>query len=114
MGDALVVVWPPGFVGKDHGRKAIRAAENLLRLQLPVGPNGGVLPIGIGVHTAVVFIGTFEGAEGGIQDVRVVGDSVNIAAGLSQLAGWGEALVTEATFTAADINPPELSSVDFV
>jgi adenylate cyclase len=108
MGDAVVAVWPPGFVGKAHACKAIEAAESLLRLTVPVGANGMPLPIGIGIHSAVAFIGTFEGAKGGIQDVRAVGDSVNVAAGLSQLAGPYEALITEATFEAAGINPARL------
>ena len=100
VGDALVTVFPPGFVGQDHSGKAIRAAESLLHLVVPVGQDGTPLPIGIGVHTGIAFIGTFEGAKGGIQDVRVVGDSVNIAAGLSQLAAPGEALISEAVFEA--------------
>jgi adenylate cyclase len=110
VGDALVAIWPSGFVGEDHARKAIRAAESLLRLVVTVDSNGSLLPIGIGVHTGVAFIGTFEGAKGGIQDVRVVGDNVNVAAALSQLARAGEALISEVAFRASGISPTGFDS----
>jgi adenylate cyclase len=104
IGDALLVVWPPGFAGKDHARKSIQAAEKLLRIMVPVGLNESPLPIGIGVHTGIVYVGTFEGAKGGSQEVRVVGDNVNIAASLSQMAGPGEALMSDAACEAAGLS----------
>lgn len=64
-------------------------------------PDGSPIRIGIGVHTGVAYIGTVSGADAGIEDVRALGDNVNITARLSAMAQPGEALISEATWSAA-------------
>lgn len=103
MGDAVAGIYPPGFCGPEHARKAIQAAERLVRGAMPFYPDGSELPIGVGVHTGAVFIGSVAGAEGGHHDVQPLGDSVNVAARLSSLAAPGEALISDATFAAAGL-----------
>lgn len=93
-GDCVTGVYPPGFSGKDHARKAFDGAKHLLRDMAPRAPDGSIVPIGIGVHTGVVHIGTISGAEGGMQGISILGDNANIAARLSQVAGPGEALIS--------------------
>ena len=61
------------------------------------------LPIGVGVHTGNVYIGTVSGAEGGIQDLTILGDNANIAARLSQAAGPGEALISAAAGQSSNV-----------
>jgi adenylate cyclase len=100
-GDAVVGIYPPGFCGRGHARKAVQAAERLVRGAMPCYPDGSELMIGVGVHTGTVFIGTVSGAEGGYHDVQPLGDNVNVAARLSTLAAPREALVSDATFVAA-------------
>ncbi len=97
-GDCVVGVYPPGFSGPDHAQKAMKAAKLLLTDMAPKAPDGSLLPIGVGVHTGNVYIGTVSGAEGGIQDLTILGDSVNIAARLSQAAAKGEALISRETY----------------
>ena len=98
VGDEVVGVYPPGFSGPRHAALAIEAAQRLLALD---SAEWADMPFGVGVHTGVVHIGTVSGAEEGIQDVRAIGDNVNVAARLSSQAGPGEALVSDAAWTAA-------------
>lgn len=99
-GDGLLALYPPGFSGPDHARKALRAVEELLRLEIP-GPNGTRIRFGVGVHTGVAYIGTMTGAESGVEDVTVLGDAANVAARLCSAAQPGEAMVSDAACDAA-------------
>ena len=100
-GDCVVGVYPPGFSGADHARKAVEAARHLLNDIPPLAPDGALVPIGIGIHTGLVFIGTVSGAESGMHDITILGHNVNIAARLSQSAGAGEALISEEAVAAS-------------
>lgn len=114
IGDAVAGIYPPGFCGPAHARKAIQAAERLISSPMPSHPDGAELLIGVGVHTGPVFIGSVAGADGGSYDVQPLGDSVNVAARLSGLAAPGEALISDATFAAAGIadNSAQTRQVD--
>ncbi len=101
IGDAIAGIYPPGFCGPEHARKAMDAAGRLVRGAMPFFPDGSELPIGVGVHTGRAFIGTVEGADGGHHDVQPLGDAVNVAARLSSLAAPGEALISDATYSSA-------------
>lgn len=102
-GDGLLALYPPGFSGADHARKALRAVEELLRLEIP-GPNSTRIRFGVGVHTGVAYIGTMTGAESGVEDVTVLGDAANVAARLCSASLPGEALVSEAACNAAGVD----------
>jgi len=64
---------------------------------------GPWLPIGVGVHTGVAYVGTVQGAERVVSDFTALGDNVNIAARLGGAAGEGEAIISDAAFTAANL-----------
>ncbi len=100
VGDQVVAVYPPGFSGELHAKKAVQAAEALLRLNV-LNERGAQLQVGVGVHTGVVYMGTITGASAGVEEIRAVGDNVNTAARLASVAGAGEALVSDATCEAA-------------
>jgi adenylate cyclase len=104
VGDEAVGLYPPGFSGQDHARKAIAAAEQLLKLELPVASTGTQLQLGVGVNTGIVYIGTISGAHAGIEDVRALGDQVNATSRLAAVAQPGEALISESTCRAAGIS----------
>lgn len=89
VGDEVVALYPPGFSGPDHAKLAIRAAQLILQADSNV-------PMGLGVHTGLTYIGTMGGADDSIMDVRALGDSVNIAARLCSKAAPGEAFLSEA------------------
>ncbi len=99
-GDHVVGVYPPGFSGAGHAYKAMIAAQNLLATDWRVS-NQLRVPIGIGVHTGNVFIGTYTAGEAGLQDIHILGDNVNVAARLAESAQPNEALVSDVACAAA-------------
>jgi adenylate cyclase len=92
-GDCIVAVWPPGFVGPDHAKKALSTAKTLAR-KIGTGPDA--IPVGVGVHSGEVYIGTVQAAQGLFRDVSVFGANVNITARLASEAGAGEAMASQA------------------
>src|SRR5439155_24302545 len=102
VGDEVVALWPPGFSGPDHAKKAVGAARELIELVV-AGPDGSRLHLGVGVNTGLAYIGTVTRTEAGIEDVRAMGDSVNVTARLAAAARAGEALITESACVAAGI-----------
>ena len=100
VGDEVMALFVPGFAGPDHARRAIRAAEALLRATGHADPGGPWLPVGAGVHTGVAFVGAV-GSAGSVTDITALGDAVNSAARLASAAAAGEVLVSEASAEAA-------------
>ncbi|MDO9021934.1 MAG: adenylate/guanylate cyclase domain-containing protein [Myxococcales bacterium] len=124
IGDEVFALYPPGFSGVSNAdsevaeadlaafrtataaRKALTAARRLVEIGKSRAPND--LPFGVSVHTGVVYIGTIQGAEEGISDVRIWGVEVNKAARMCAQANPGEALVSPELCAAADLDPAEL------
>ena len=100
VGDEVIGLYFPLFAGKNHAAAAIEGAGQLLTAMRTTG-GAAALPIGVGVHTGVAYVGTVRGTEGSIQDVTALGDNVNITARLASQAGAGEALVSEAACASA-------------
>jgi adenylate cyclase len=107
MGDEAIGLYLPGFAGREHPRKAIEAAQNLLRLTGHRDSKGPWLPVGIGVHTGPAFVGVV-GGEDSPADFTALGDNVNITARLASQAGPGEILISDSAYAAADIDLGEL------
>jgi adenylate cyclase len=102
VGDQVTGYYLPAFVGENHESVAIEAAHTLLR-RTGVGDRAGPwIPIGVGVHTGIAYIGAAS-SKSGISDITALGDNVNIAARLASNAGPGELLVSEVTFLAAGL-----------
>ncbi|HEU0297605.1 MAG TPA: adenylate/guanylate cyclase domain-containing protein [Anaerolineales bacterium] len=102
MGDEAIGLYIPGFAGPQHPRKAIEAAQDLLRLTGHRDPKGPWLPVGIGIHTGRAFVGVV-GSEESTADFTALGDNVNITARLASQAGPGEILISDSACAAADI-----------
>ena len=102
VGDEVMALYLPLFTGPDHAGAAIRAAQGLLNVSTGSGRQIE-LPIGIGVHTGLAYVGTVSGAEGTVTDVTALGDNVNIAARLASTAGPGEALISEDALREAGV-----------
>jgi adenylate cyclase len=100
IGDEAIGLYLPGFAGPEHPRRAIEAAQELLRLTGHRDPKGPWLPVGIGVHTGPAFVGVVGGDESPA-DFTALGDHVNIAARLASQAGAGEILISEASYSAS-------------
>ena len=104
VGDEAIGLYIPLFTGSNHARPAILAAQELLCVMGYGSKQGPWLPIGVGVHTGSVFFGTIGGAEGSVTDVAALGDNVNVTARLASKAASGEALISDATYNAAQLD----------
>lgn len=104
VGDEVTALFYPGYAGKQHARKAVEAGQNLLRATGHGDPHGPWVPVGVGIHTGIAWVGSIVGASGAGSDFTALGDNVNIAARLASEAGVGEVLISETTSRAAQIN----------
>jgi len=104
VGDEVTALFIPGYAGKEHSRKAVEAGQTLLRATGHEEPHDPWVPIGVGIHTGIAWVGSIVGASGVGSDFTALGDNVNIAARLASKAGMGEVLISDATSTAAQIN----------
>ena len=101
MGDEAIGLYIPGFAGPEHPRKAIEAAQELLRLTGHRDSKGPWLPVGVGIHTGQAFVGVV-GDEESTADFTALGDNVNITARLASQAGPGEIFISDAAYSAAN------------
>ncbi|MEO8289716.1 MAG: adenylate/guanylate cyclase domain-containing protein [Gaiellaceae bacterium] len=101
VGDEAVALFIPGFAGKDHAARAVSTARDLLA-ETGHGDGEPWIPIGVGVHTGVSYVG-FLG-EGDALDFTAVGDTVNTAARLTAAARTGEIVISAASATAAGLD----------
>jgi adenylate cyclase len=112
VGDQATGLFVPGFAGAQHRRQAVDAAQELLRATGHEGADGPWIPIGIGIHTGVAFVGSV-GLEGAATDITVLGDPANIAARLSSMAAMGEILISrEAAAPGLDIEHLETRELE--
>lgn len=102
IGDQAAGMFVPGIAGPDHALRAIRAGQEMLRATGHGASEGPWIPLGIGVHTGVAFVGAV-GSDEGTVDITVLGDAANTAARLSSNAAQGEILASEAAFSAAEL-----------
>jgi adenylate cyclase len=103
VGDEVTALFIPGYAGKDHAHKAVGAGKALLQVTGHGTAKGPWVPIGVGIHTGVAWVGSIAGASGAASDFTALGDNVNIAARLASIARQGEILVSESTYNAAQI-----------
>lgn len=101
VGDEVVAIFIPALTGERHAARAIAAALALLTATDP-GSHEHSLPIGVGVHTGVAFVGSV-GVDANA-DLTAMGDPVNVTARLASAAGPGEALVTLEAAMAGDLD----------
>jgi adenylate cyclase len=101
VGDEVVAIFIPALTGERHAVRAIAAGRALLVASGHGSPGPG-LPIGVGVHTGIAFVGSI-GVDANV-DLTAMGDSVNVAARLASAAGSGEALVTIEAAQAGDLD----------
>lgn len=104
-GDCVVAAWPPGFCGEHHALKAQQAAIALVRNKKMIDSQGESIPVGVGVHTGKVFIGTVSALQGTFRDVSIFGSSVNLTARLASKAAAGEVLASAENIVATGKDP---------
>lgn len=112
VGDQVVGIFVPGFAGQDHRQRAIAAAQELLRATGHGAADGPWLPVGVGVHSGVAFVGAV-GSATGATDITVLGDAPNVAARLASSAGAGELLISQDALAGSfDIDPTEIRQLE--
>jgi adenylate cyclase len=102
IGDEVAAFYLPSFVGIDHALKSINAAKELLKVTGHDDQDGPWIPVGVGVHTGVAWIGAVGSSEQ-VTDITALGDSVNVAARLASMAGTGEILISDEAFNQAGL-----------
>jgi adenylate cyclase len=103
IGDQAAGMYVPGFAGEEHALRAIEAAKQILLETGHNDPEGPWIPLGVGVHTGIAFVGSV-GSKDGASDITVLGEAPNIAARLASSAGQGEILVSAAACEAAGLD----------
>lgn len=108
VGDEVTALFIPGYAGKDHAQKAVKAGRSLLAATGYSNPQGPWIPVGVGVHTGEAWVGSIAGASGAAADFTALGDNVNVAARLASKAAGGEVIISEATYCAAGLGEGDL------
>jgi adenylate cyclase len=106
LGDGVVALFTPVFAreGRSPAAGAIEAGRAILeRVGSSATDDRPSLPVGVGVHSGLAYIGVL-GTEGGQLDFTGVGDTVNTAARLGSVADAGELLVSLVAAEAAALD----------
>jgi adenylate cyclase len=101
-GDQVVGMFLPYFVGPEHVKIAIDAAQNLLRATGYGTRDGPWIGVGVGVHCGTAFVGAV-GSKDGVTDITVLGDVPNVTARLSSAAAAGEILISQDACKRTDL-----------
>ena len=101
VGDGVMAMWIPGFVGANHPHRAVAAGRKVAAdLASRTGEPDG-FPAGVGVHTGIAYVGVV--GEGDSLDFSVIGDTANTVARLGSSAAAGELILSEAIVGAAGV-----------
>ena len=96
VGDQVMAFFGAPFPVKDHERRAVRAALDIVSGVEAMAEGSDSLSVGAGIGTGEVFMGNV--AQGEVRDFTVIGDVVNTAARLQGEARPGEVLLMEETY----------------
>lgn len=101
MGDGMMAVFADATEMFDHALRALRSAHLMHRRMVAFHDTSPLaadkpLEIGIGVHTGNVVCGPI--GAGPRQKVTIIGDTVNIASRLCDIACGGEIMISDATY----------------
>jgi adenylate cyclase len=106
VGDEVIGLFIPAMATESHAEHAVSAARRLLRETGHGRPEEPWLPIGIGVNTAIAYVGSV--GRGMDAEMTAMGDAVNTTARLSSLAARGEILIPVDAAAKAGVLPDGL------
>ncbi|MCX6069649.1 MAG: response regulator [Chloroflexi bacterium] len=99
LGDGLMAFYGAPIAGNDDARRAVETAIEMQLQFHQVAEEFGVamqgLGLGIGIHSGEAIVGNIGSDR--VMDYTVVGDTVNIAKRLQEVALAGQTLVSQAT-----------------
>jgi len=104
VGDEAIGLYFPLFTGPNHARAGVMGAQAMLGAMGYGGRGDPWIPIGVGVHTGIVFFGTISGSDGSVTDLSALGDNVNITARITSMAKPGEVLISNEAYTKAGLD----------
>ncbi len=101
LGDAIMAFYGAPLISTDDAERALHSALDMQSCFIRLQSEGGnqilsSLGLGIGIHSGEVVVGNI-GSER-VMDYTVIGDTVNIARRLQEVARPGEILISEATY----------------
>jgi adenylate cyclase len=108
VGDEIVAMFIPALAHEAHARQAIEAGLAILAATGHGDPGGPWLPVGVGVHSGVAFVGAV--GEPPVTELTALGDVVNTAARLASAADAGEVLISDIAIASAGWPAAELES----
>jgi class 3 adenylate cyclase len=101
LGDGLMAFYGAPVSGDDDPQRALATAVEMMyrfrQLCAEVGEDMAGLDLGIGLHTGEVVVGNVGSEK--IMDYTVIGDPVNVAKRLQDVAQGGEILISETTYS---------------
>ena len=103
MGDQVIGLFAPRFTGRRHARAAIHSALNLLKASGHAESEGPWVPVGIGVHSGRVYVGSV-GSQEQVEEIAVLGNEANLTARLSSQAAAGEVILSAASAANAGLD----------
>lgn len=103
VGDEVIGLYLPSMGA--HATKAVESAQALLKVTGHADPGGPWVPVGVGVHTGVAYVGAVGSTET-VTDFTAMGDAVNVAARLAKVAGPGEILISDRAYKLAGLQLP--------
>jgi len=108
VGDEVIGIFLRGLIGDDYRKKAVRAGLDLLRATGHADATGPWLPLGIGVHSGITFVGSVS-TESGAYEFAALGETMNLGARLVSSAGTGELVISDAVWpdVAAELDAEE-------
>jgi len=107
IGDEVTAFFVPGMAGRNHSRRAVDAAKEILVATGHKDADGPWVPVGIGIHSGVAYVG-IVGHGDGVKDITVLGDVANTASRLASVAQAGEIIVSEIAAERAKIDTSAL------
>jgi adenylate cyclase len=101
IGDEVMALFIPGIAGSGFRQRAASAAVDLLRGLADVVPT----PVGAAVNAGPAYVGNVGGD--GVVDFTALGDAVNTAARLQELAGPGQVVLADDVYDAVRQRYPQ-------
>ncbi len=108
LGDGIMTVFGAPIVRPDHVAQAVQAAVELQDALSGIQSLGGLLRVGVGLHTGDAVVANVGDVR--VHDFTAIGDTVNVASRIQELARPGEVLATTEVYGQVAATYPNVPS----